>query len=144
MAWPKRVRATCRICGPTTPAVAHGLCTVHYGRKKKGWPDWDSRPIRRKDGSAWKNANGYLVIYRPDHPNATSSGNVMEHVAVMSEILGRPLLDHERVHHLNGQRDDNRRKNLELWSVSQPPGQRVADKVRWAREILALYEKVCD
>lgn len=31
-------------------------------------------------------------------------------------------------------------ENLELWSVSQPSGQRVADKVAWAKEILALYE----
>ena len=34
---------------------------------------------------------------------------------------------------------ENGRENLELWSSSQPAGQRVADKVRWAREILALY-----
>lgn len=64
----------------------------------------------------------------------------MEHVVVMSEVLGRPLLDHERVHHLNGDRSDNRRENLELWSVSQPPGQRVSDKIKWAKEILALYQ----
>jgi len=34
---------------------------------------------------------------------------------------------------------DNRESNLELWSSSQPKGQRVEDKVAWAREILALY-----
>jgi hypothetical protein len=36
-------------------------------------------------------------------------------------------------------KDDNRPENLELWSRSQPAGQRVADKVEWARQILALY-----
>lgn len=36
-------------------------------------------------------------------------------------------------------RADNRPANLELWSSFQPPGQRVQDKVVYAREILARY-----
>jgi hypothetical protein len=43
------------------------------------------------------------------------------------------------VHHKNGQRADNRSRNLELWSTKQPPGQRVVDKMKYAREILRRY-----
>lgn len=63
----------------------------------------------------------------------------MEHVFVMSEHIGRPLLPHETIHHKNGQRADNRIENLELWSHAQPYGQRIEDKVRFALEILSEY-----
>lgn len=82
---------------------------------------------------------GYVQIWMPKHPNAKLAGYIHEHRLKMSNKLGRPLMSHESVHHKNGNRQDNRLSNLELWSTMQPSGQRVIDKIKWAKEILKTY-----
>jgi hypothetical protein len=62
-----------------------------------------------------------------------------EHRLVMAEVLGRPLAADETVHHRNGDRLDNDPSNLELWSTAQPKGQRVRDKLEWARSFIDRY-----
>lgn len=61
----------------------------------------------------------------------------------MEQSLGRSLLPSERVHHRNGQRNDNRIENLELWLVpnkKDPAGQRVEDLLVLLRERLSALE----
>ena len=94
--------------------------------------------------SAWKggtvtSTDGYALVYMPGDPRANCGRYMKEHVLVMEEMLGRELLPGENVHHKNGVRTDNRPENLELWITGQPAGQRVQDKLAWAREIIATY-----
>jgi hypothetical protein len=77
--------------------------------------------------------DGYMRLY-------IDGKHIGEHRYVMEQHLNRKLTRDENVHHLNGNRSDNRLENLELWNTSQPCGQRIPDKVKWAKEILARYD----
>ena len=135
---PRNTGADCSFDGCKRQQLTRGLCQGHYKQQLQGLSLRPIRPMAQK-GSGYTNRDGYRVIHRRSHPNAYSSGQILEHVFVMSEHLGRPLQPGENVHHINGIRDDNRVENLELWSTSQPPGQRVEDKTAWAIEWLREY-----
>jgi hypothetical protein len=112
------------------------LFDVIHRRPREEQPSWR--------GGMHVDKGGYVRIYLPEHPsiNGKTSCYVKEHTLVMEKHLGRFLLPGETVHHRNGQKQDNRIENLELWSSSHRPGQRVSDLLAWAREILQQYEGV--
>jgi len=112
--------------------VCKKLCAFHYNRKLGGIAFDHAFKKRRNRKLRQKAPGGYMYAI-------VDGKKVMEHRHIMAQRLGRPLFDHETVHHLNGQRADNRDENLELWSHSQPYGQRVADKLKWAREFISQY-----
>lgn len=82
--------------------------------------------------------HGYVYISVPSLSRGTQRG-VLERRHVMAQHLGRDLLAGETVHRINGNRQDNRIENLELFSSRHGPGQRVIDKIDFAIEMLRLY-----
>lgn len=79
------------------------------------------RRMRRRDARDRIITNqGYAyVLPRPDDPvdgmlGWKQKGYVLEHRLVMARHLGRPLHGAETVHHINGDRADNRLENLQL------------------------------
>lgn len=102
----------CESCGKSFEVPPHmrrqRTCTRHCagklgGRSGKEKPSIDSA--------------GYVSVYVPPvlrWPGYEKRSRMLEHRLVMAQILGRPLEDHETVHHINGNRTDNRPENLQL------------------------------
>lgn len=85
--------------------------------EKKHWE------LRGEDHHAWRGGRvvdsaGYIRIkvtaVEPLLADEIRGGYMMEHRLVMARLLGRRLLKSETVHHVNGNRQDNRPENLQL------------------------------
>jgi len=135
----------CTVAGCGRRSKAKGLCVTHHQRMLKYGDVNGGKFHHSAHRREWHKGHlGYVVKYDPGNPNAIPNGYVYQHRQVMADIIGRPLLPHENVHHKNGVKDDNRPENLEMWISTQPSGQRVQDLVSWARDILGQYGDLVD
>lgn len=121
-------------------AYARGYCQTHYRRVLASGDPREDQPIRVVTGSGWfSHGYWYVPVEARERWLTDGATQIGEHRLVMARHLGRPLADDEVVHHINGDRTDNRLENLELWSTAHPKGQRIEDKVEFAIRMLKRY-----
>lgn len=124
-----KVVLVCKWCGKDyerLPSKVKGsrfcnrTCTAKWVAKNHLNKNIAMRNYRREKNPSWRggirHASGYRFVLLPEHPAANDKGYVQEHRLFMEKHLGRYLTKKERVHHINGNKADNRLENLKLYS----------------------------
>ena len=89
------------------------------GMRKPKEIEFQNRSLarRREKSSNWNGGKvttykGYVQILCPGHHRADTSGYVMEHILVFEKATGLQVPRNCVIHHLNGDKKDNRIENL--------------------------------
>lgn len=113
------IEYTAKVLGRSVIAVRHKA--VNLGIKRDPRAEYQTRSAARRGelthnykGYKRKTSGGYVVLYKPEFKGARKDGLIMEHRYVMSLHIGRPIRKDEAVHHINGNKTDNRIENLLL------------------------------
>jgi len=115
------MKLKCEFCGKSFER-----CKAHIFRNVR---NYCSRSCRnegtRGEGT---DSDGYLIF-------SVNNRLIYVHRFVMEKFLKRRLKRYETVHHKNGNRKDNRIRNLELWSTKHGKGTRIRDLREYLRTI---------
>ena len=118
----RRTKRLCSVHGCGKIHSAKGFCGIHYaritrygtvklkGRKGQNNPKWK--------GGITHDSSGRVMVLRPNHPMANGWGYVYRYRIIMERKLKRFLKPSELIHHLNGNRTDDRIENLLVTTAS--------------------------
>lgn len=122
----------CCIATCHRPLLAKGLCASHLHRINHcSFGLSPEKPIEKSQNKSgklngnWKggiinDGHGRVLVYAPNHPNPNAFGtHVYRYRLVMEKRLGRFLIPGEIVHHKNGNKSDDKIKNLQLMTQSK-------------------------
>lgn len=98
-----------------------------YGKVAKMGTDAYIRHLEERIGQKFVDSEGYVRVYvgpptsekRIYQFHNDYCGSIREHVLVMEQSLGRALEKGEVVHHIDGDKRNNRLQNLQLMSVDE-------------------------
>ena len=72
-----------------------------------------------KRHKSYDTQEGYTQVYKPKSAEARENGYAPLHRIKASKKLGRPLRSDEVVHHIDGNKKNNRKRNLQVMSKSE-------------------------
>ena len=122
---PPSVRKTCVVCRKTFHVYPYQEHSAKYCSVRCmgiGYQKFRGNLSNRWKGGRCIHKSGYVTVWTP-------VGRVYEHRLIAERMLGRPLQQNETVHHRNGVRWDNRRKNLQI--LPREVHNRVQTQKRW-------------
>lgn len=78
--------------------------------------------------------NGYKKVKAPEgHPKKDNKGYIAEHILIAESQIGRYLKEDEIIHHINGNKQDNRIENLQVLTKTEHKKIHLQDNIhkRW-------------
>jgi len=103
---PKYIWHACEVCGKER------WVELRYGKPRSLRCRRCATYVRSWKGGHATDRDGYVFVYRPEHPRANSHRYVKQSRLVLEEKLGRYLLPDCEPHHINGIKGDDRPENL--------------------------------
>lgn len=100
---------------------------IKHSRGLQIFKHFHNTQVNKRNPSFRAQTHGYLLAYLPDHPFSHSTGYIREHRLVWEKYHNAMLLPWAVIHHINGNKKDNRIENLEVTNRSKHKSKHTKD-----------------